>query len=204
VRPFAAADGSLVDDGTRAARDVASAHRRFARAAIGIYLCAAGLTVGLLVAALVTDLSHEQETMRSMLLGETTLRAQYFSSYLGLLENELRRLGFRSEVNLLDQNMEPERSLLELSHNNSAFFNVGVAIIAADGTVAWSEPRTFLVPGQSVAHDDWFDAVRRSGTVRIEPAQPEQEGVSLVYVASPVVRNGRFSGVLLGAIESGR
>jgi signal transduction histidine kinase len=201
VRSLGAAEGSVVNRGMGAARDVASAHRRFARAAIGIYLCAAALTVGLLIAALVTDLSHEQETMRSVLLGETELRAQYFSWYLGLLENELRRLGLRSEVNLLDQNMEPERSLLELSHNKSAFFNVGVAIIGADGTVAWSEPRTFLTPGQSVGHDGWFEAVRRSETVRIEPVQPEREGDSLVYVASPVVRSGRFSGVLLGAID---
>jgi signal transduction histidine kinase len=182
-------------------RDVASAHRRFARAAIGIYLCAAALTVGLLVAAIVTDLSYEQATMRRTLLGETELRARYFSWYLGLLENELRRLGLRSEVNLLDQNMEPERSLLELSHNKSTFFNVGVAIIDADGTVAWSEPRAFLAPGQSVAADGWFEAVRRSGVVRIEPVRPERESDSLVYVASPIIRAGRFNGVLLGAID---
>ena len=195
---FAAAATDRNED---ASRDVASAHRRFARAAIGIYLCAAALTVGLLVAALVTDLSHEQATVRRTLLGETELRAQYFSWYLGLLENELRRLGLRSEVNLLDQNMEPERSLLELSHNKSTFFNVGVAIIDADGTVAWSEPRAFLAPGQSVAADGWFEAVRRSGAVRIEPVRPERESDSLVYVASPIVRAGRFNGVLLGAID---
>jgi signal transduction histidine kinase len=184
-----------------AARDIASAHRRFARAAIGIYACAAALAVGLLIAALVTDLSHEQQMLRAALLGETELRAQYLYWYLDLLESELRRLGLRSEVNLLDQNMEPERSLLELSHNKSVFFNVGVAIIDADGAVAWSEPRTFLVPGQSVAHEGWFEAVRTSGTVKIEPVQPERESDSLVYVASPVVRGGRFNGVLLGAID---
>jgi signal transduction histidine kinase len=190
------------DDGTaNAASNVASAHRRFARAAIGSYVCAAALTVGLLIAALLTDLSHERSTMRRMLLGETKLRAQYFSWYLGLLENELRRLSLRSEVNLLDRDMEPERSLLELSHNKSTFFNVGVAIIGSDGIVAWSEPRTFLAPGQSVASNAWFEAVRSSGAVHIEPEQPERESDALVYVASPIVRSGRFSGALLGAID---
>ena len=166
-----------------------------------IYSGAAALTVTLLVGALVTDLSHEQEAMRNMLLSETELRAQYFSWYLGLLENELRRLGLRSEVNLLDQNMEPERSLLELSHNKSAFFNVGVAIIGADGTVAWSEPSSFLAPGLSVAAERWFQAVRNSAAVGIEPVQPERESDSLIYVVSPVVRSGKFAGVLLGAID---
>jgi two-component system C4-dicarboxylate transport sensor histidine kinase DctB len=197
------AQGGIAADplARNAASSAVSAHRRFARAAIGIYLCAAALTVGLLVAALLTDLSHERSTMRRMLLGETKLRAQYFSWYLGLLESELRRLSLRSEVNLLDRDMEPERSLLELSHSKSTFFNVGVAIIGSDGIVAWSEPRTFLPPGQSLASSAWFQVVRSSGAVHIEAEQPERESDALVYVASPIVRSGRFGGVLLGAID---
>ena len=43
--------------------------------------------------------------------------------------------------------MAPERSLLRLSHENSAVFNVGVAILDRTATVVWSEPQTFLAAG---------------------------------------------------------
>lgn len=189
------------NDSAAAARDFAFVHHRFARVAVWIYSTAAALTVTLLIVALVTDLSHEKNAVRNMLLRETELRAQYFAWYLGLLENELHRLGLRSEVDLLDEDMGPERSLLELAHNKSTFFNVGVAIIGADGTVAWSEPRSFLTPGRSVGGESWFRSIRNSATVRIEPVQPERESDALIYVVSPVVRGGQFAGVLLGAID---
>ena len=181
--------------------DFAIAHRRFARLALGIYLGAAAVTIVLLVATLMSDYAHEQQALREVMLRETQTRAGYFSWYLGLLENELRRLGLRTEVNLLDDNMEPERSLLELSHHKSAFFNVGVAIVGPDGTVGWSEPRSFLAPGLSIANEPWFQSVRHSATVRVEPVQPEREADSLIYVVSPIVRAGGFSGVLLGGID---
>ncbi len=122
-------------------------HTRFARVVTSMYLATAAVAVALLGSALFTDLAHERESARGTLSLETQVRAHYLSRHLQLLAEELTRLGMRSEVNLLDENMEPERSLLRLSHEKSAFFNVGVAILGADGTLLWSEPQAFRGTG---------------------------------------------------------
>ncbi len=182
-------------------RDLASVHHRFARAAVWIYAGGACVTAILVAAAMFTDRSHEQWIAGDRLGHETEIRARYFGWYLGLLENELRRLGLRSEVDLLDRNLEPERSLLGLSHNKSTFFNVGVAILDAGGVVLWSEPRAFLAPGTALASEPWFRAVQSSASVRVSAVAPERESDSLVYVVSPVLRGGKFTGALVGAID---
>src|SRR5262249_4635385 len=115
----------------------------------------------------------------------------------GLLAAELRRLGLRTEVNLLDQNMEPEESLLRLSHERSAFFDLGVAIVSREGEVLWSLPATFLTIGQRVASEPWFKIVAAARDVEIVPAT----GSQLLYLVGPVVRDGEFSGAIVGGIN---
>ena len=181
--------------------DLSAVHSRFARAVLLIYLGTAIVAVGLLVAALATDLAYQEEAARDTLLLETEVHAYYLGQHLHLLAGELSRLGLRSEVNLLDRNSEPERSLLRLTHEKSAFFNVGVAVIGPDGATVWSEPQTFLPPGGSLASEPWFQAVLRTRTVLIAPVQPERERDSVLYMVSPILRGGAFQGVLLGAID---
>jgi two-component system C4-dicarboxylate transport sensor histidine kinase DctB len=181
--------------------DLAAVHRRFGRAVILIYLGAAAVAIGLLVAAAATDMAHQQATARDTLLLNTETRAHYLGRELGLLAGELRRLGLRSEVDLLDQNMAPEESLLRLSHEKSTFFNVGVGIVDQGGSVLWSLPAGFLAPGRSVAGEWWFKAARRAADVQIVPVSPESDEDSLVYLVAPVVRNGKFSGALIGGID---
>src|SRR5215813_9989666 len=139
-----------------AEEDLGALHRRFGRTVLLIYLGAAAVAIGLLVAAAVTDMSHEEATARDTLLLDTETRSHSLGRELGLLAGELRRLGLRSEVDLLDQNMAPEESLLRLSHEKSTFFNVGVGIIDRNGVVLWSLPATFLPQGKSVAAEPWF------------------------------------------------
>ncbi len=183
---------------------LAQAHRRFARAAVAIYASTAAVAVSLLILAFATDLTHQEQDARDTLMLETQVRAQALSRHLGLLSQELRRLGLRSEVDLLDHNMEPERSLLRLSHDKSAFFNVGLAIVDLDGTVAWSEPSGFLKQGSSVALEPWFDAVRRWRSVRIVGVEPERASDSILYMVSPINRGGQFTGALIGAVDLAR
>ncbi len=179
----------------------AAAHGRFARAVVAIYLGAAALALGLLVTALGTDQAHQRSEARATLLLETEVRAHSLARHLGLVASELRRLGLRSEVDLLDRNMEPERSLLRLTQDKSTFFDVGIAIIGTDGTVAWAEPEDFLKVGTSFAKESWFDMVKHRRTVRVVTVEPERESDSMLYVVSPIVRNGQFTGALLGAID---
>jgi signal transduction histidine kinase len=181
--------------------ELAAAHARFARAAMSIYVGTAAIALLLLLAALAADLAHQRQTAEDMLSLETQVRSHYLTRHLQLLESELTRLGLRSEVDLLDENMEPERSLLRLSHEKSAFFNVGVAILARDRTVMWSEPQSFLATGRSPVGEDLFAAVQRTRAAQVVRAEGARSGASILYVVSPIMRNGQFTGALLGAID---
>jgi hypothetical protein len=181
--------------------DLAALHRRFARQVVLIYLGVAAAAIVLLVAAAASDAAHQEMTGRDTLLLDTESRSHYFGRELGLLAGELRRLGLRSEVDLLDQNMAPEESLLRLSHEKSTFFNVGVGIVDRAGVVLWSLPATFLPQGRSVATEPWFKSAAGAGDVQIVPVSPESDEYSLVYLVAPVVRNGKLSGVLVGGID---
>jgi two-component system C4-dicarboxylate transport sensor histidine kinase DctB len=182
---------------------LAAAHARFARAALLIYLGAIVVGISLLVVALVTDKAHEEDQTRERLLLETDVRAHSLGQHLGLLVEELRRLGLRSEVDLLDQNLAPEKSLLALSHEKSTFFNLGVAILNPKGTVLWTEPRDFLLDGTSFAAEKWFSGVRFSQALRIVPVQPDRSD-AVLYVVSPILRGGEFQGALLGGVDLAR
>lgn len=182
---------------------LATAHARFARAALLIYLGATVVAITLLVVALVTDQAHEEGQTTERLLLETDVRAHSLGQHLGLLVEELRRLGLRSEVDLLDQNLAPEKSLLQLSHERSTFFNLGIAILSPKGTVLWTEPRDFMIDGTSFAGEKWFSGVRYSQVLRIVPVQPDRPD-AVLYVVSPIVRGGEFTGALLGGVDLAR
>ncbi len=182
---------------------LAAAHARFARAALAIYLATAAVSVALLVVALISDKAHDEQQTREKLLLETELRAQSLGQRLALLGDELRRLSQRSEVDLRDQDLSPEKSLLQLSHERSAFFNVGVAILDRTGEVVWSEPQAFLARGVGFAHEAWFGSVQRSPAFQIVPVQPDRPD-SLLYVVSPLIKGAEFTGALLGAIDLAR
>jgi signal transduction histidine kinase len=188
----------------QALQDLPEAHKRFVRAALLLYLAAAAIAVLLLVTSLVTDRSYEENQVRERLLLETEVRAQFLARHLGLLVRELNRLGLRSEVNLLDHNPEPERSLLRLSHDSSTFFNVGVAILGVDGRVVWAVPAAFRQPGNSFASEPWFAEVKKAPSVRIVPVRPDRDEDALLYVVSPIIRDRALAGFLLGAVDLAR
>src|SRR5262249_14923850 len=142
----------------------------------------------LLLTTLAIDLKQQQEEARARLSLETQLRAQYLVRHLHLLAEELTRLGLRSEVNLLDENMEPERSLLRLSHEKSTVFNVGVAILDAGGSVLWSEPQTFLAAGVPASLRVLVPALARTNGVQIVPGQEHRPNSAILYVVSPILR----------------
>jgi signal transduction histidine kinase len=195
--------GTLGAEGEKVPNALAVAHSRFARAALAIYLATALVAVGLLILALVTDKTHEENQTCEKILLETHVRAHSLSQHLGLLVDELRRLSLRSEVDLFDENLAPEKSLLQLSHERSTFFNLGVVILDQQGLVVWSEPEAFLARGVSFGGETWFHNVRRSRAFRIVPVQPDRPD-SVLYVVSPLVKNQEFVGALLGAVDLAR
>jgi len=179
---------------------LAAAHARFARAAMFIYLGTASVGIGLLVATLANDKTHQMDEARERLSVGTQLRAQHLARHLQLLDAELTRLGLRSEVDLLDANMEPERSLLRLTHEKSAFFNVGVAILGPDGQRAWSEPQTFLAQGWTGGRA-LVDSLKHKRSPEVVPGAIPSADAAILYMATPIVRDGAVVGALLGAID---
>jgi two-component system C4-dicarboxylate transport sensor histidine kinase DctB len=193
-----------VDTLTQVPRDdigaFALAHRRFERAVLAIYLATAAVALTLLVAMLVSDRAHQEEDARATLLLSTKVRANYLGHYLALLSGELRRLSLRSEIQLQRPNPVSERLRLRLEQERSAFFNVGIAGLNAEGVVTWSYPEDFLKEGTVLANAPWFHWVKHTRSPHIVPVEPERED-ALLYVVAPVVRYNRFVGALLGAID---
>lgn len=180
---------------------LAAAHLRLGRAAVGIYLAASAVALSLLGAFLFTEQTHTEAELRKQVLLQAADRAHALQTHLELLTRELRRLGLRSEVDLFDQNLEPERSLLGVSHGSSTFFNLGVAILGSDGAVVWAEPKRFLMVGQAFADEPWFAGLSRTRTLRIVAVAPERIEDSALYVVSPIVRNHQFQGAIVGGID---
>lgn len=180
---------------------LAAAHLRLGRAAVGIYFTAAALALSLLGALLFTEYQHTQEQLRNQLQLQAAERAHALSNHLELLTRELRRLGLRSEVDLFDQNLEPERSLLGISHGSSTFFNLGVAILGVDGAVVWAEPKRFLPAGESFASTHWFPGLVRARAVRVVAIEPERAEDAVIYLVSPIVRGHQFQGAIIGGVD---
>jgi len=186
---------------TAPADSLATAHARFVRAALAIYVGAAAVAVTMLIVSIMDDRAYHERQIRENLLLQTQVQAFYLGKELDHLAGEMRRLGLRSEVDLLDQNLAPERSLLSLTHAKSAFFNAGIAILGVGGEVLWSEPQNFLAPGTTFARKPWFEGIKGSEKVHVVPVEPERTEDALLYVVSPIVRNQQFTGAILGALD---
>jgi two-component system C4-dicarboxylate transport sensor histidine kinase DctB len=183
--------------------DFAAAHARFGRTVTSLYLATAAVGVGLMLMTLAADQTHEIETARQTLALEAQVRAAFVARHLHLLTEELMRLAVRAEVDLADQNMEPERALLRLAHERSTLFNDGVALLGPDGAVLWSEPRPFLAEGAGAAELQAVDRVGRSRSPEIMAAPPPRDAPRL-YIAAPIVRSGLFVGAVLGVVDLDR
>jgi signal transduction histidine kinase len=182
----------------RATDKLADAHARFATAALWIYFGAALVALSLLLATVITDKSHNDELAEQHLLLETEVLAHRIGDHLALRLEELRRLGLRAEVNLLDQSLDPERALLDMAHQDSPLFNLGVAILDGDGRALWAEPRAFLPPQSMLGAKPWFLEIRDHRLARIVHPLPKEP---VLYAVSPIVREGRFTGALIGGLD---
>src|SRR5882672_634264 len=73
---------------------------------------------------------------------------------------ELVRLSCMAEVDLSDDDVRLEATLLAHAHRNSTLFNIGLQIVDASGRCLWSEPHSAECPGRSFAGEPWFKASR--------------------------------------------
>ena len=124
--------------------------------------------------------------------------AEALALHFGTLEHELERLASRPQVDLLDENLQPERELLEFTHHNSPFFSA-VLFLDGSGLPVWSEPRGVLPP-ISRANDRWFQRLLRTSRPVVDALEP---GSRSFVVAAPVLRGDRLSGAVVGLVDAG-
>jgi len=154
------------------------------------------------VGPLLTYLNEVRETQRLLRVRvsrEAAVYAEALALHFGTLEHELERLASRPQVDLLDENLQPERELLDFTHHNSPFFSA-VLLLDGTGVPLWSEPRAVLPP-TSRARDRWFQRLLRSGRTVVDALEP---GSRSFVVAAPVVREGRISGAVVGLVDASK
>ena len=176
------------------------ADRRLARS---VLLGLAAVALISLLAPLLTYLNevHEaQRLLRNRVAREAAVYAEALALHFGMLEHELERIASRPQVDLLDQNLQPEQELLDFTHHNSPFFS-GVVLLDSQGEPMWSEPRGVLPPHEGLAARDWFQRMLRQNAPVVDALQP---GSRTFVVAAPVIRQGRISGAVVGLIDASK
>ena len=175
------------------------ADRRLGRSVlIGLAL----LGVIALVGPFLTYLNEVRETqrlLRSRVAREASVYAEALALHFGTLEHELERLASRPQVDLLDENLQPERELLDFTHHNSPFFSA-VLFLDGAGVPVWSEPRGVLPP-TTRADNRWFQRLLRTSRPVVDALEP---GSRSFVVAAPVLRGGRISGAVVGLVDAGK
>ncbi len=156
--------------------------------------------VGLTGAALVYgsyQAQMEQIAEKELLLVQN--RAHEIQDDLTLVSAELARLSTLAEVDLADNDMEPEKRVLRYARKDSSLFAMRILLLGDDGTCLWLEPADPGTLGRSFSAAPWFARLRR--TLRpVIAATGAAAGGDLVRVAVPILRNDRFSGALVGLL----
>lgn len=164
---------------------------------IAAVLLAGAFAVGGPLLSFRSDLAQLREIFQARVRREALLSAQVLSRHLRLLEGELFRLAKRPEIDPTDSKLEPEQDLLDLAHRHSVLFGQGVAVLDAGGERVWSEPES-LFRDERLAGSEWFLALRAGSPRVVDAVHP---GSRLFLVGVPVLRHGRFVGVVVGAFD---
>jgi len=148
----------------------------------------AAIAVGLTGATLLTrSRAALQEGLieRQNLLVQT--RAHLLSDELWGLESELERLARLADIDLTDENMEPEKRVLSIARKDSTAFSTGIAILDGQGNVSWSEPRD----RQPVVDGSTLSSLARERSGPVIVTRPGE-----LDVATPIPRTGTMVGFI--------
>src|SRR5256885_8205030 len=98
----------------------------------------------------------------------------------------------------LFRSLQPERTLLEAAHRDSALFDRGVAILDSGGRALWSEPPALLPPGADLSQAVWF---QRLLAERGPVLESFGRGPGALLVGLPIMRDQALAGALVGVVE---
>ncbi|MHB8419600.1 MAG: ATP-binding protein [Myxococcales bacterium] len=163
---------------------------------LAVSLVGAGLTGGALIYGSY-QAQMEQIAEKELLLAQN--RAHLLQDDLALVQAELVRLSALAEVDLADNDLEPEKRVLRYARKDSSLFQMRIQLFDDRGTCLWLEPADPTLLGRSEAKERWFQQVRGGGKPTIQVSSVEA-GEEVVRVAVPILRNERFSGALIGLL----
>ncbi len=166
---------------------------------LAVSLVGAGLTGAALVYGSY-EAQMEQIAQKELLLAQN--RAHMLQDDLALVRAELVRLSTFAEVDLADNDLEPEKRVLRYARKDSSLFQMKVELFDDRGTCLWLEPADPSVLGHVEAGERWFARVRESAQPFVEVAS-SPDGLEMVRVAVPILRHEKFSGALVGILPTG-
>ncbi len=172
-------------------------HQRLRRVVLGIYAVTVVAAAALIVGLLWVNRMSSHELAKHDFLRRTEARSSEIATKIATMARELQRLSLRDEMNLSDADSAPEERLLSLSHERSAFFPAGIAIIGATGVLATSEPDEFL-HNVDIVNSTWFTRAQKDLGIHI--VETNGPG-SVMGIVLPLSRDGKFAGLILGAVD---
>jgi signal transduction histidine kinase len=110
-----------------------------------------------------------------------SLRGHLIEDELQRLESEVARLSKLAEVDLADDNLEPEKRVLRIARRDTVLFSAAVLILDRQGAVLWSEPRDATLKADAAALVG--EAQGRGHTVLVK-------GKGEIAVAAPISGHG--------------
>ena len=161
-------------------------------------LAAVGVTGALLIAE---SRSHAASELQQKQLLLVQNRAFALGYNLELATRELLRLSAMAEVDLTDDDLRPEATLLAHAHRNSTLFNIGLQILDASGRCLWSEPASADCPGRSFADRAWFREGRSSDGPLVAGERGAEGAPTIINLLVPIGARPRRTGMLRGILD---
>jgi signal transduction histidine kinase len=156
-----------------------------------------GLTGGILIVQSARA-GRRNVTTQQQLFAEN--RAFALRDNLQILEAELGRLALLPEVDMSDQNPEPEERLLEQAHAHSILYNTAVLLLDEQGDCVGAVPAHGQYEHRRFGTEPWFSVAKARGGVPSFAVSDLVGGGRAVTVVQPIVRKKQFTGALVGVI----
>src|SRR6266478_3362624 len=173
------------------------------RPRIALVSCLAALlsvaATGVLLIRQSRAFSAEELSQRQLLLVQN--RAVALDDSVELATRELVRLSHMAEVDLTDNDLRPEATLLAHAHRNSTLFNIGLQILDASGRCLWSEPASIECAGRDYGSEPWLVAGRSATDPVVMGERPERKLTRVNLVVPIGGKPGAADGVLRGIID---
>ncbi len=114
-----------------------------------------------------------------------SLQARLIDLELTRLVGEVQRLSQLAEVDLADDNLEPEKGVLRIARRDTVLFSVAILVLDARGDVLWSEPRGAMLGTDGAA---LVGEARGRGRAVLSLSPGE------IDVAAPIAGRGAIAG----------